>query len=120
MSTRRLKHYAAQSGYVYDYYFVGQREPVTSASDGAVGEYIFDVTPDRKTTYAVSVFLCADALEAWAARHGRTLSAQEQYAAAKMCLLAALDEVADIASHPRRFLLNAENIESLLEPLGLD
>lgn len=120
MTTRRLKTYAGQTGYVYDYYFVGERAALASAPAGAVTEYVFDVTRDRKTTYAISVFLCADALEAWAAQHQRALGAAERYAAAKLGLLAGLDEIPDLAANPRQLLVNAANIEALLEPLGLD
>jgi len=120
MTTRRLKNYAAQTGYVYGYYFVGERAALASAPAGAVTEYVFDVSADRKTTFAVSVFLCADALEAWAVRHQRALGTAERYAAAKLCLLAGLDEIPNLAAHPRRLLVNSVNIELLLEPLGLD
>ena len=51
MTIRRLKTYTGSQGYVYQYYFVGRR-PAPEAD-----EYIFDVTSDRKVTYAVSVFL---------------------------------------------------------------
>lgn len=120
MTTRRLKNYAAQTGYVYDYYFVGERAALPSAPAGAVAEYVFDVSADRKITYAVSVYLCADALECWAMQHQRQLGSAERYAAAKLCLLAGLDEIPSLAAHPRQLLVNSGNIEALLEPLGLD
>jgi hypothetical protein len=120
MTTRRRKNYAAQTGYGYDYYFVGQRAALAGAPAGAVTEFVFDVSADRKTTYAVSVFLCAEALESWAARHGRSLAAAEQYAAAKLRLLAGLDEIESLAAHSRQLLIDATMIEELLGPLGLE
>ena len=114
MTVRRLQRHAADSGYVYEYYFVGQR-PAAGAM-----EYVFDVSVDRKTIYAVSVLVRTAALEAWAERHGRELSGAEQYAAAKLRLLAGLDEIADIAAHSRRLMVEAENVEELLAGLGLE
>ena len=80
MTIRRLKTYTGGQGYVYQYYFVGKRPATTTDAD----EYIFDVTSDRKLTYAVSIFLPRQVIAAWAQSHGRTLSDSEQYAAAKV------------------------------------
>ena len=56
MTIRRLKTYAGSQGYVYQYYFVGKRPAASNAHESDANEYIFDVTSDRKVTYAVSVF----------------------------------------------------------------
>lgn len=120
MTVRRLKTYAAQTGYVYQYYFVGQRAALPDAPEGPATEYIFDVTPDRKITYAVSIFLGEGALAAWQQRHRRPLTAPEQYAAAKLRLFEGLDEIADLAADPRRLLIDGEGLESLLDSLQLD
>lgn len=114
---RRMKTYTGATGYVYQYYFVGKR-PAAPPEIGAT-EFIFDVTADRKTTFATSVFLKPEALDAWAAAHGRQLTETEQYAAAKMRLLHGFDEVEDMIEHGRRLMIDAENIEELLEPLGI-
>lgn len=53
---RRLKTYAGAQGYVYQYYFVGQRAALASDPEAPATEFVFDVTSDRKVTYAVSVF----------------------------------------------------------------
>ena len=53
MTIRHLKTYTGSQGYDYQYYFVGKRPSPESAAH----EYTFDVTSDRKLTYAVSVFL---------------------------------------------------------------
>ena len=78
---RRMKTYTGGQGYVYQYYFVGKRAAPAPTSDVAATEYIFDVTSDRKTTFAVSVFLPEKAVQAWAASHGRPLTDAEQYGA---------------------------------------
>jgi hypothetical protein len=64
-----LKTYTAQTGFVYQYYFVGQRTALADDPEAPSAEYIFDVSSDRKTTFAVSIFLPASALAAWAANN---------------------------------------------------
>ena len=86
-----MKTYTGGQGYVYQYYFVGKRAAMTNPM--AASEYVFDVTSDRKTTFAVSVFLLRKRPRAWAASHGRTLTDAEQYGAVKMRLFRAFDEV---------------------------
>src|ERR1035438_5020043 len=99
MTIRRLKTYAGSQGYVYQYYFVGQR----LAPEGPEAtEYIFDVTSDRKQTHSVSVLLPRSAVLAWSESHRRTLGDSEQYAAVKLRLFRAFDEVEDVQSEGRR------------------
>ena len=43
-----LKTYTAQTGFVYQYYFVGKREALADDPEAPAIEYIFDVTTDRK------------------------------------------------------------------------
>ena len=99
---RRMKTYTGQMGYVYQYYFVGKRPALADAPEAPATEYIFDVTPDRKTTYAVSIFLRDTALESWGRAHGRGLSETEQYAGAKMRLLRGFDEIESLKQDSRR------------------
>ncbi len=120
MPIRRLKTYTGQTGYVYQHYFVGKRAALEGDPEAPSTEYIFDVTSDRKTTFAVSVFLQPQALETWAATRGRSLSEPEQYAAVKLRLMQAFDEVADMLSHGRRLRLDAELLLALLESLGVE
>jgi hypothetical protein len=116
VTVRRIKTYVAQTGLVYQYYFVGKR----AALDGtAATEYIFDVTADRKSMFAVSVFLRAEALEAWAAEHGRELSETEQYATAKMRLQQGFDDVAKMKEEGRKLEIEAGSVNDLLAPLDL-
>jgi hypothetical protein len=120
MSVRRLKTYVAQTGYVYEYYFVGKRPALANDPQAPATEFIFDVSSDRKTTYAVSVFLAPSTLEAYAASHRRTLSEPEQYAAVKLRLMQAFDDVADMLQQGRRLILDAEALPQLLESVGID
>lgn len=114
---RRMKTYTGATGYVYQYYFVGKR-PAPAPEAPAI-EFIFDVTADRKTTFSTSIFLKPEALRAWGAGHGRELTETEQYAAAKMRLLRGFDEIDRMIEHGRRLVIDGENIEELLEPLGI-
>ena len=116
---RRVKTYTGETGYVYQYYFVGQRAALAADPEAPATEYVFDASSDRKITFAVSVFVRPEALSAWAQVHGRALSDTEQYAAAKMRLLRGFDEVENMREKGRRLLVDAQNIEALLEPLSL-
>jgi len=116
---RRVKTYTGETGYVYQYYFVGQRTALAADPEAPATEYVFDASSDRKITFAVSVFLKPEARAAWAQVHGRDLTASEQYAAAKMRLLRGFDQVENMREQGRRLLVDAYNIEALLEPLSL-
>lgn len=114
MTVRRIKTYTGQTGYVYQYYFVGNREVSGSAT-----EYVYDVTSDRKTIFAVSILVRPEAIADWASAHGRALSATERYAAAKMRLFRAFDEIEKMIDDGRNLEVSSENIEELLSPLNL-
>ena len=117
MTVRRLKTYTSAQGYVYQYYFVGQR-PATDVS--AATEYIFDVSSDRKTTYAVSIVLPHSAVAAWVEVHGRPLADSEQYAAVKMRLFRAFDEVENMQANGRHFPVDPVFLEESLTALGVE
>ena len=122
MAIRRLKTYTGSQGYVYQYYFVGKRPASASEShksDDAT-EYIFDVTSDRKLTYSVSIFLPGSVAAAWAESHGRTLSDSEQYAAVKVRLFRAFDEVEDMQVHGRQLQIDLPALEESLASLGVE
>jgi hypothetical protein len=111
-----MKTYAGGQGYVYQYYFVGKR---TALSEAAVAEYIFDVSSDRKVTFSVSIFLPEEALQIWASTHGRALTEGEQYAAVKMRLFRAFDEIEDMMGEGRQLRIARDEIGSLLSTLGV-
>ena len=117
---RRVKTYTAESGYVYQYYFVGKREALPP--EPAATEFIFDVTRDRKTMFAFSIFMRREALAAWQTERGRPLTEPEQYAAAKLRLLKAFEEIGaqDLKTQSRHFVVDAANVSDLLAEIGLD
>jgi hypothetical protein len=117
---RRLKTYASTQGYVYQYYFVGQRPALADDPEAPAVEFIFDVTSDRKLTYAVSIFLPEKALHVWAAAHGRSLTDAEQYAAAKLRLFRAFDELDDMKANGRRLVIPADVLEEAMANLRVD
>ncbi|MGA8867310.1 MAG: hypothetical protein WB510_10095 [Candidatus Sulfotelmatobacter sp.] len=119
-TVRRLKTYAGAQGYVYQYYFVGKRPALSDDPTAPSTEFVFDVTSDRKLTYAVSVFLTQEAVKAWTAGHGRPLNDAEQYAAAKLRLFRAFDEFEDVKAHGRRLIIDAALLEESLASLGVD
>jgi hypothetical protein len=126
MTIRRLKTYAGSQGYVYQYYFIGKRlapASATSESDAQeseADEYIFDVTSDRKLTYAVSILLPHEVVAAWAESHGRPLSDSEQYAAVKMRLFRAFDELEDMQTQGRQLQIDLRLLEESLASLGVE
>jgi hypothetical protein len=120
MTIRRMKTYTGGQGYVYQYYFVGDRRVPAKGAQEAAKEYIFDVTSDRKTTFAVSVFLPDRTVQAWGTRHGRPLTEAEQYGAVKMRLFQAFDEVEDLMAQGRQLWVDQEILEKALTTLGVD
>ena len=121
MTIRRLKTYTGSQGYVYQYYFVGKRPALTSgARESDANEYVFDVTSDRKLTYAVSIFLPHQVVAAWAESHGRPLGDSEQYAAVKMRLFRAFDELEEMQAHGRRLEVDLPSLEESLASLGVE
>src|SRR5258708_6241088 len=115
MIARRVKTYTGETGYVYQYYFVGSRpalhEPAT--------EFVFDVTSDRKTTFSVSIFLLDRAVADWEENHGRKLVEAEQYASVKMRLFRAFDEVEHLQEEGRQLFISSEEMEELLAKVGV-
>jgi hypothetical protein len=120
MTVRRLKTYTGAQGYVYQYYFVGKRPALPDDPEGPASEFIFDVTSDRKLTYSVSVFLPQGPLAAWAQAHGRALNDAEQYAAVKLRLFRAFDELEDVKASGRRLSIDATLLEEALSSLGVE
>ncbi len=119
-TVRRLKTYAGSQGYVYQYYFVGKRPALSEATrEGPAEEFIFDVTADRKLTYSVSVFLLQTAVEAWNQVHGRALTEAEQYAAVKLRLLRAFDELENVMESGRQLFMDSGALAQSLSVLGV-
>jgi hypothetical protein len=117
-AVRRQKTYSAQSGYVYQYYYEGRR-PYARASDSGT-EYVFDVSADRKTSFAASVLVSDGAVAQWEARHGRALTSTDRYAIAKMSLFQAFDERARPESMRETILARPADVEAILASLDID
>jgi len=119
-TVRRLKTYTGSQGYVYQYYFVGQRPALPDDPEAPATEFVFDVTSDRKHTYAVSVFLPENSVAAWVNAHGRQLTEAEHYAAAKLRLFHAFDELEDMKTEGRRLVIDAGLLQEALASLGVE
>jgi hypothetical protein len=117
---RRLKTYTGAQGFVYQYYYVGKRAALPDDSEAPATEFIFDVTSDRKLTYAVSIFLPDTTRAAWSASHGRPLTDAEQYGAVKLRLFRAFDEVEDMKTAGRRLTIDAGSLDAALTTLGVE
>jgi hypothetical protein len=112
---RRLKTHSAQSGYVYQYYYEGQR-PFHS---GHGTEFVFSVSSDRKSWHPTRVCVADAPLTAWESAHGRQLSDNERYAIAKMALFQAFDERATPALMKDDVIVLDADVETIVEMLGL-
>ena len=120
MTIRRMKTYTGGQGYVYQYYFVGKRAALDGDPEAPATEYIFDVTSDRKTTFAVSVLMELNALQSWTQAHGRAPTEAEEYGAAKMRLFKAFDEIEDMMAQGRHLRVDLASLEDAFTTLGVD
>jgi len=120
MTVRRLKTYTGAQGYVYQYYFVGKRPALDNDPEAPATEFVFDVTSDRKLTFAVSVFLPEGPRAEWGRAHGRPLNDAEQYAAVKLRLFRAFDELEDVKRDGRRLTIDSTLLEEALTSLGVE
>jgi hypothetical protein len=116
---RRYKSYAAETGTAYQYFFASSRLVVRPEGQGAGSDYVFVVTADQKPPFVLRVFISDRALEVWRQSHGRALDSNEMYAAAKMRLYRAFDEVESLREEGLSLLVDQDNIEELLELLNL-
>lgn len=117
-AVRRLKSYSGQSGYVYQYFYQGQRAVERRRRPGV--EFVFSVTADRRRWFPVSVFISRAAVEAWEARCARKLSATEWYALAKMSLFRAFDESAAPEALHEEIWVREQDVAEIMQVLGLD
>ena len=116
-ATRRMKTYSAQSGYVYQYFYEGQRAFRSGSEEGA--EYVFRISADRTSWHHASVLVAEGAVRAWQEAHGRELSSTERYAVAKMALFQAFDERPKPAAMGGEIRVRAADIAGIVETLGL-
>ena len=116
-ATPRLKTYSAQTGYVYQYRYRGNRE--TRHKAGSATEYAFDVTAGSEAGLRVSVVVPASSLEPSETACGRPLAENERYAIAKMALFEAFDERPEPATMRDEVVARASDAAAILSTLGL-
>jgi hypothetical protein len=115
---RRQKTHSAESGYVYQYFYEGQRASVRGGYSGI--QFVFDVSADRKTSFPGSVFVSDASVEHWERDHGRSLTSTERYAIAKLALFAAFDRCAEPAAMHDEVIVGSAEVDEFLERLSID
>jgi hypothetical protein len=110
---RRVKTYAALSGYVYEYFFEGYRDKQGGR------EFVFSISGDRKSWSAFQVRLSTGVTEALERDRDFALGDRERYALAKLALFSAFDERANPGEMRGCFELTPEMAVELLEKLDL-
>jgi len=111
-AVRRIKHYAAENGHTYRYFYCGWR---LNGSDAT--EYMFECRRDTSAPETVRVILSRENLDACAAQIGRNLLSSEQYAIVKLALFRSFDSSNDALSEAPIVPSSGEMIE-LLQQLG--
>lgn len=116
---RRYKTYQAETGVTYQYRFEVRRSVVRPEGQGRGSDFVFVVTADQHPPFVLRIFVAERALAAWREKHGRELTPNEQYAAAKMRLFRAFDEIERVSDEPLVLSVDEHNITDLLAPLEL-
>jgi hypothetical protein len=116
-AVRRMKTYSAQSGYVYQYFYEGNRTLGAGAEREL--EFVFQISADRKTWSDLSVLIGSSAIEGWEKANTRELSSTERYAVAKMALFQAFDERAGPVQMREHVRVRNADIDGIVESLGL-
>lgn len=115
-AVRREKMYAADSGYVYQYFYEGFRQAERGGRPGC--EHIFNCTADRAGRFTVTVFAADEAFAQWQRGHGRELAAVERYALVKMALFAGFDASGRLSAD-MEIPLDGERVAEHAETLDL-
>jgi hypothetical protein len=116
---RRYKTYQAETGVTYQYSFEVRRGVVRPEGQGSGSDFVFVVTADQRPPIVLRVFVAERALAAWREAHARNLTPNEQYAAAKMRLYQAFDELEKVNCEALLLTVDEGNVEDLLAPLEL-
>ena len=120
-TVRRVKSYSSATGYVYQYYFFEVTLAQRASERGR--EYIYVVSADRQSTFALKIFVAKTAVELWAKRVGRALTGTEEYAVAKLRLFQGFDELASLHSaadaEKADLRVDESNLDNLLEQLDI-
>ncbi len=116
---RRYKSYAAETGVSYQYFFEARRSVTRPEGQGAGSDFSFVIFADQRPPFILRIFVSRRAAEAWQASHGQALDSNEQYAAAKMRLFRAFDEIENLDTARLSLVVDETNVAELLEPLNL-
>lgn len=116
-AAHRIKSYSSETGYTYQYYFYEVNKSRRGFAAG--NEYVFMVSADRKTQFPLRVFVREDAVRKWSKQVGRALTGTEEYAAAKMRLFQAFDEVEGLAESRPDLNVDSANLDPLLRKLDI-
>ncbi len=114
----RLKTYAAQSGYVYQYFYLGWRE--RRYEGGPAIEYVFRASAGAERRLPVRVVVPESSLAPVEKAWGRKLAGNERYAVAKLALFQAFDERPEPASMRAGVIVRASDAAAILARLGYD
>ncbi|MGH9793038.1 MAG: hypothetical protein ACRD5W_17660 [Candidatus Acidiferrales bacterium] len=119
-AAHRIKSYSSETGYTFQYYFHEVNKSRRGFSTG--NEYVFMISADRKTMFPLRIFVRANAVRRWGQQVGRPLSGTEEYAAAKIRLFQAFDEVEALAQSPPQLPeleVDSSNLDDLLRRLDI-
>ncbi len=112
-AVRRVKNYAAFSGYAYEYLFEGYRDQPEGR------EYAFSVSGDRKSWCPFLVRVPTGATQGWERERAIPLGDRERYALAKLALFSAFDERANPSELRGSLDVTPEVAAALLDKLDL-
>jgi hypothetical protein len=116
-AVRRVKRYAADSGYVYEYFYEGHRLWCDGQSRGL--EFEFRVSAGREHWLPAAVVIADDAVAPWQAAHGFALTSTERYAIAKMALFQTFDGLAAPPEAAVEVRVSAADAEAFADRLDL-
>jgi len=116
-AARRVKRYAADSGYVYEYFHEGNRLWCDGESRGL--EFEFRVSAGREQWLPAAVVIADDALAAWQATHGFALTSTERYAIAKLALFQTFDGLAAPPERAVEVRVSTDDAETFADRLDL-
>ena len=119
VTRRRYRYYAGETGTSYQYFYAGKRPVRRPGGLGQGSDFIFVVRGDQNSPFVLRIFLAESALSAWRREHSRELDSNELYALAKMRLFRAFDEVELLARERLNIVVDEQNLEDLLAPLGV-
>ncbi len=109
----RIKNYAAQTGFVYQYYFDAEHDT------GTVRRYTFQASASRGSYLPVVIELEGHVSRQWQQSRNRELSPTEFYAFAKMTLFAAFDDEGFALPQRQPLSITIEAMDNIAAVLNL-